>query len=122
MPCYQKNKEYCPAEEFPLIEGQFDSQIVTYQNKQLKLENRYDKSRIPIFELTDVNDNIDLYNNCIEVFGKGVKGNSGAPILDSKDKLIGIYVGGNHYIGIGNALLANYIWKKIGVKRIKGKK
>ena len=28
----------------------------------------------------------------------------------------------DHYIGIGNALLANYIWKKIGVKRIKGKK
>jgi len=56
--------------------------------------------------------NIDLYNNCIEVYGMGTKGNSGAPVLNEKGFVIGIYVAGTTFSDLRAVLLSRSVKKK----------
>lgn len=82
MPCFNRNKDECPEKKFSLNTGNIDSRYIEFHEHQHKLKERLRLARIPYLYDGMEFKNIDLYNNCIEVYGEGEKGNSGAPVLN----------------------------------------
>ena len=94
-PCYNKHPENCPTAFFVKTNDKVNIELFQFNNRILKLKNRNQFSRIPFFIENEYfkRESIDLYNNCFEVEGIFVKGNSGAPILNEKGLVVGIFLG-----------------------------
>lgn len=112
MPCFNINDTICKNRKFSLINGQVNSQYIEHNNRSFVVKARLKHARIPFLYETMIFRNIDLYNNCIEIFGNGKKGNSGAPILNEKEKVVGMYLTGTRSNDLGAAHLSKYIKKK----------
>jgi len=112
MPCFNINKTVIKGKFFNLTNGKVDSRFIETYNRNLKFEDRLKLARIPFLYETMVFQNIDLYNNCIEVYGEATKGNSGSPVLNEKGEVIGIYVSGANFCDLGAVLLSRYVKRK----------
>ena len=112
MPCFNRNAEACPEKKFLLIRGKVNSRYIEFHEHKLELKERLRLARIPYLYDGMEFKNIDLYNNCIEVFGEGEKGNSGAPVLNKRGMVVGIYVAGADFKKLRAVLLARYVKKK----------
>jgi hypothetical protein len=115
MPCFNRNKETCTKNEFTLKDGKVNSLFIEFHNWDLRLRERLRLARIPFLYETMEFDNVDLYNNCIEVYGNGTKGNSGAPVLNENGKVIGIYVAGADFNNLRTVLLSRSARKRVSV-------
>lgn len=109
---FQLNKDLCPQNEFSLIEGKFDSGLVISDDKPLEIKGRLNKARIPYLHKGMQFEKIDLYNNCLDVYGNVSQGNSGAPVINKFGKVSGMIVAGNKFDKIGTMHLSKYISKK----------
>ena len=119
MPCYNINRQTCPENRFTLIDNKVNCQYIEIHNWDLRLRERLKLARIPFLYETMEFKNIDLYNNCIEVYGQGTKGNSGAPVLNNQDEIVGIYVAGTVFNDLRTVHLSRYVKKKaMKLKRI----
>jgi hypothetical protein len=112
MPCHNINKVLCPERIFELENNLLSSLFIEFNNTDLIVRGRLRLARIPYLFDGMVFENIDKYNNCIEVYGDGIKGNSGAPVLDSKEKVIGMYVTGASFNNLRAVHLTRYIYKR----------
>jgi len=120
MPCFNRNKKECKEKKFLLDTGKMDSRYIEFHEHKHKLKERLRLARIPYLYDGMEFKNIDIYNNCIEVYGEGEKGNSGAPVLKEDERVVGIYVAGADFKELRAVLLARYVRKKANVlkKRI----
>jgi hypothetical protein len=96
-PCYNRNEETCPEPTINIKDNLIDSSFLEYSEKPFKLEDRMQFARVYFMGDTYNYENIDLFNNCIELEGDMVKGNSGAPVINESDKVIGIILGGERF-------------------------
>jgi V8-like Glu-specific endopeptidase len=112
MPCHNRNKVICPKNVFKLSDNLLSSSLIEFNNWNCELRERLRRARIPFLYEGMKFDNIDTYNNCIEVYGKGSIGNSGAPVLNSNNKIVGIFIAGTVFNDLGAVHLARYIYKK----------
>lgn len=113
MPCYNINKKLCPNKKFELKDNLLNSQLIEFHNWNLEIKERLRLARIPYLYEGMVFENIDKYNNCIEVYGKGERGNSGAPVIDNNGKVIGIYIAGTTFSDLRAVHLSKYVVKKV---------
>jgi len=110
---YILNKELCPEKEFSLIRSKVNSRIISEDNKTLDIKSRLAMARIPYLSHNMKFENIDLYNNCLDVYGDVLHGNSGAPLVNKNGKVSGIFVAGNNIDKIGAMHLSKYVSKKV---------
>lgn len=120
MPCFNRDIEECPEREFLLVRGKVVSKYLESNLFPVDFRERLRLARIPYLSEEMEFENIDLYNNCIEVYSEANIGNSGAPILNGKGQVIGIYITGTSFNDLGAVHLARYVGKKANVlkKRI----
>lgn len=111
-PCYNRNKKTCPDAIVKIQDNLIDSSYIEFSDKSFKLIDRLQFARIYFMGEKYDYKNIDLFNNCIEVEGKMVKGNSGAPVINEKNKVIGIIIGGGDFSPTF-IHLSKYISKKV---------
>ena len=112
MPCYNINLQTCPDRRINSRDGLINCSYIEFHNRNLELRERLRRARIPFLYEDMEFDNIDTYNNCIEVYGEGKKGNSGAPVLNEKNQVIGIYITGANFINLRAVHLSRYLMKK----------
>lgn len=112
MPCLNINKIVCPIKKFNLINNKVDSRFIETHNWDIKFVERLKLARIPFLYETMEFKNIDLYNNCIEVYGEGRKGNSGAPVLNENENVVGVFIGGAIFGEFKIVHLSRYVKKK----------
>jgi hypothetical protein len=112
MPCFNIKEVECPLRRFQLENNQVNSRFIEFNIRDLSIKDRLRLARIPFLYDDMVFENIDLYNNCMEVYGGGEKGNSGAPVLDSNEFVVGIYVAGTTFNDLKAIHLSRYILKK----------
>jgi hypothetical protein len=96
-PCYNKHHDNCSSGTINSPSKLVNTNLFQFNERELTLKNRNQHSRIPYLgEESEYHKyaNIDLYNNCFEVEGICEKGNSGAPILNEKGLVVGIFSGG----------------------------
>jgi hypothetical protein len=115
MPCYNRDEEECPEKNFLLVRGKIVSKYIEYNLFPLELKERLRLARIPFLYEDMEFENIDLYNNCIEVYGDANIGNSGAPVINEMGMVIGIYITGTSFNDLGAVHLARYVRKKTNV-------
>lgn len=111
-PCYNRNENSCHEITFSIQDNLFDSSFIEFSEKPFKLKNRMQLARIYYMGDNYNYPNIDLFNNCIEVEGKMVIGNSGAPVINENEKVIGIILGGG-LLSPTFIHLSKYISKKV---------
>ncbi len=111
-PCYNRNENACPEVTFSIPDNLIDSSFIEFSEKPFKLKNRMQFARVYYMGEKYDYKNIDLFNNCIELEGDMVKGNSGAPVINENNKVIGIILGGERFSPI-IIHLSKYILKKI---------
>jgi len=114
--CYNRNKKTCTESGFYLNSNFIYSNYLEFNEKPLKLKNRMQFARVFFMGNTFQYENIDLFNNCVELEGDIVKGNSGAPVINENNKVIGIILGGEKFSPI-IVHLSRYVLKK--AKRLK---
>lgn len=112
MPCHNINMLECPTRILRLEINLLSSQFIEFNDRDLVIRGRLRRARIPYLYDGMKFNNIDTYNNCIEVYGDGIRGNSGAPILDSNNKVIGMYISGTNFNNLKAAHLTRYIYKR----------
>jgi hypothetical protein len=112
MPCYNIKTAEGQTRIFRLEINLLNSGFIEFNNRDLVIKERLRRARIPYLYDGMRFENIDTYNNCIEVYGDGIRGNSGAPILDSNKKVIGMYISGTNFNYLKAAHLARYIYKR----------
>jgi hypothetical protein len=112
MPCYNINISRCPNRVFELDNTVCRSTNITFNQPILRIEDRLKHARMPFLYENMVFENIDKYNNCMEVCGEGERGNSGAPILDDNGNVIGIFVAGTTFNDLKAVHLSRYIIKR----------
>lgn len=110
MPCYNYKENSRHSKDLTLSSGLLDCSKIEHNIREFELKNRLDLARIPF--LGD-NEMADMYNNCIEIHGVAVLGNSGAPLLNSKQKVIGIFIAGDKHNNIKACILSKYVLKQI---------
>ncbi len=119
MPCFNRDEVECLDKEFLLIRGKVNSRYIETNVFPLEIKERLRLARIPYLSEEMEFKNIDLYNNCIEVYGDAKIGNSGAPVVNVKGMVIGIYITGTSFDDIGAVHLARYVRKKSKVLKKK---
>lgn len=113
-PCYNRNLTTCPEKSFDIETNQIETSFLEYSEKQFKLKNRMQFARVYFMGENYHYKNIDLFNNCVELEGTMVKGNSGAPVLNDDTQVVGIILGGgNNSPTIIH--LSKYILKKLKI-------
>jgi hypothetical protein len=111
-PCYNRNEATCPERIFNIYNNLIDCSFIEFNEKPFKLKNRHQFARVYYMGNKYKYKNIDLFNNCIEVEGSIKKGNSGAPVINEKSKVVGIIVGGEKFSPT-IIHLSGYIIKKV---------
>lgn len=96
-PCYNRNIQTCPDPRFVSEDDLIDSTFLEYSVKPFILKDRMQFARVYFMGDSYNYKNIDLFNNCIELEGEMVKGNSGAPVINEYDKVVGIILGGERF-------------------------
>jgi len=114
--CYNRNPNTCPNIKFSLQTNKIESSFFEYEDKSFLLRNRMKFARVYYMGETFDYENIDMFNNCIEAEGQSSKGNSGAPVINDKGKVIGILLGGEEHSPT-IIHLSRYISKKSKVLR-----
>jgi hypothetical protein len=112
MPCHNINLVLCSDKKFSLVDNLLNSSFIEFHNRDLVIKERLSLARMPFLDDEMIFESIDKYNNCIEVYGEGVRGNSGAPVLLSNGKVIGIYVAGAKFNNLNAVHLSRYVFKK----------
>lgn len=110
--CYNRNENKCSDKEILILNNLIDSSKIQFSRKSLILTNRLQLARVYYMGHNILYDNIDLFNNCIEVEGSMTFGNSGAPVLNDRNKVIGIVLGGGKFSPT-IVHLSRYVNKKI---------
>lgn len=106
---YGRNKNLPKMIE--LVNFKIPGKFIEQMESHYILPNRLKLAEIP-FELFPYN-KINFYNNCIVVNGNSIKGSSGSPVINQKNQIVGIIIGGDKIKGKTILLLSRYILKKV---------
>jgi len=101
---------------FQYINNQVDLSALSTEDISLRIKHRL----FSIFSSSEgdygINpDMVELekkYNNCMTLHLTAQKGVSGGPVLNTRNKVIGIYLGGKQHLHYSNILCSKYIRKK----------